>query len=322
VDTDSTAPFTGTWTPTVAGSYNLVLVITDAQGATTVTAPVTVAITQVPGSAPTGSLVFPAAGSAFTLGQTVPLQALASDADGAIASVAFNANGVLIDTDTTAPFTATWTPSLIGTYNLVLVITDSQGATTVTAPVSVTVNQSIAPSVSLVSPSSAVSYTTGSTVPLVATASDLDGTVASVGFYADGALVATGFEIDGKGTYVSFWQPALRVNPYALTVKALDNAGVVTETSPAINVSILASVGRVPSVTVTSPGSTDLIRAGSTIRLAAQVTDADFNFASVEFFANGVSQGISTQAVATPQILSGSEEKLIIYLTEVSSHYS
>lgn len=288
--------------PLAVGTYDVFAVVTDSAGNKVQSNVASIDVIAPPvGSAPTGNLVFPVAGSVQTLGQNIPLQASANDDDGAIASVRFYANGILIDTDTTSPFTGNWSPTVAGKYSIVLVITDAQGATTVTDPVSVTVNQSSPPSVSLVSPAAAATYTTGSTVPLVATASDIDGSIASVGFYADGALVATGFEIDGKGTYVASWQPVLRTTPYALTVKALDNTGLVAE-SPAVNISILSSVGRVPSVSVTSPGFTDLIRAGSTVRLAAQVTDADFNFASVEFFVNGVSVGTSNQPVATTQV--------------------
>jgi hypothetical protein len=180
------------------GSYAITAIATDADRNQTQSVVVTLNVTAaVSGTAPTGSLVFPAAGSEQTLGQEVAMQALASDADGAVASVAFYANGTLVGTDLTAPFTAAWTPTVAGAYNLVLVITDAQGATTVTAPVLVTVKQSSKPSVSLVSPAAATRLTVGSSLALEATASDADGTIASVGFYADGALVATGARVGG-----------------------------------------------------------------------------------------------------------------------------
>ena len=289
------------------GSYAITAIASDADLNQTQSAVTTLAVTSgVAGTAPTGSLVFPAAASVQTLGQAVALQALASDVDGAIASVAFYANGVLVDTDTSAPFTGTWTPTVAGSYNLVLVITDAQGATTVTAPVTVTVNQSAAPSVSLVSPVVATTLTVGSNLALEATASDSDGTIASVGFYADGALVATGVQVGNTTTYTATWTPTLaRSRAYKLTVKATDNVGLVTETSPGISVIVNVAAGSAPTVQVTAPasgGGTTPTAAtatlGSQLLFAANATD-NIAVTSVSFYADGVLLGAATQQGTT-----------------------
>ena len=289
------------------GSYSLVAVATDSGGNVVQSPAIAFNVTPaVPGSLPFGNLIFPATGSVQTLGQPVPLQALASDVDGAIASVAFYANGVLVGTDSTAPFTGSWTPTVAGAYSLVLLVTDAQGATTVTAPVTVTVNQSTAPIVSLVSPVVPTTIAVGSNLPLEATASDSDGTIASVGFYADGALVATGVQVGNSTTYTATWTPTVaRSGAYKLTVKAIDNVGQVTETSPGINVTVTLAAGSSPTVQVTSPASgggttpsTASASLASQVFFAANAVD-NIAVTSVRFYADGIPLGSATQQGST-----------------------
>ena len=64
-----------------------------------------------------------------------------SDPDGTIASVEFIVNGVVLGTDTTFPYSATWAPTAPGTYSLTAIATDSVGiqatssAQTITSPI-------------------------------------------------------------------------------------------------------------------------------------------------------------------------------------------
>jgi hypothetical protein len=53
---------------------------------------------------PTVALTSPGPGATFALGASIPLAANAADPDGSIASVAFYADGQLLNTDTTSPF--------------------------------------------------------------------------------------------------------------------------------------------------------------------------------------------------------------------------
>ena len=61
----------------------------------------------VPNTSPQVSLTSPAAGATFTAPATVTVSAIASDSDG-ISSVAFYANGAPIGTDTTSPYSVSW----------------------------------------------------------------------------------------------------------------------------------------------------------------------------------------------------------------------
>ncbi len=88
---------------------------------------------------PIVALTSPLPGANFNVGQTVPLAANASDPDGTVASVAFFANGNLLNTDMTAPYSFNWTTAPAGPHSLTAVATDNLGLQTTSAPVNITV---------------------------------------------------------------------------------------------------------------------------------------------------------------------------------------
>ncbi len=57
---------------------------------------------------PSVSLTTPAANDTFYAPATITLAATASDSDGSVASVAFYAGSTLLATDTSAPYSYTW----------------------------------------------------------------------------------------------------------------------------------------------------------------------------------------------------------------------
>jgi hypothetical protein len=96
-------------------------------------------------TAPTVSISSPAAASTFTAGANIAIEATASDANGTVASVAFYRGTTLIATDTSAPFSTTWSNVSAGTYALTAVATDNDGATATSPEVSITVNAASTP---------------------------------------------------------------------------------------------------------------------------------------------------------------------------------
>jgi hypothetical protein len=84
------------------------------------------------------SLTAPSSGATAVAPATWTVSANASDSDG-IGQVAFYAGTTLIGTDTTAPYSVTWSSVPAGTYSLTAVATDALGASTTSAPVTVTV---------------------------------------------------------------------------------------------------------------------------------------------------------------------------------------
>jgi len=97
-----------------------------------------------PPTPPTVSLTAPASGATFTAPATVNITATASDADG-IASVQFFANGTLVGTDTTSPYSATWSSVPAGTHSITAVAQDSTGAMRTSAARSIVVSGATAP---------------------------------------------------------------------------------------------------------------------------------------------------------------------------------
>lgn len=103
----------------------------------------------VANTGPTVSVTSPAQGSTFTAPATIDIAATAADSDGTIKQVDFYAGSTLLGTDTTAPYGTTWSNVAAGTYSLTAVATDNLGATTVSAPVTITTS---APSSELPAP--------------------------------------------------------------------------------------------------------------------------------------------------------------------------
>ncbi|MBX9387865.1 cellulose binding domain-containing protein [Streptomonospora halotolerans] len=81
-------------------------------------------------AAPEVELTSPADGATFLAGEDIELAAEASDSDGEIDHVVFEADGTEIATDDSAPYTATWSGAEVGPYSVTATAVDDQGAST------------------------------------------------------------------------------------------------------------------------------------------------------------------------------------------------
>jgi hypothetical protein len=88
------------------------------------------------------------------------------------------------------------------------------------------------PAVSVTAPTAGATFAAGATITLSANASDSDGTVSKVDFYANGTLIGT----DTVAPYSFTWGSVTAGN-YALTARATDNGGAAT-TSTAVNITV------------------------------------------------------------------------------------
>lgn len=88
---------------------------------------------------PAVSLDSPANGETFVQGAPVAIAAAASDPDDLVAGVEFRVNGATVATDSVAPYAASWTPAAPGTYAVVAVASDFDGAVTTSSPSVITV---------------------------------------------------------------------------------------------------------------------------------------------------------------------------------------
>src|SRR5919106_1130440 len=64
---------------------------------------------------------------------TITVSATATDTDGTVASVEFRAGTTVIGTDTTSPYSVSWSNVPAGTYTLTAIARDDAGATTTSA---------------------------------------------------------------------------------------------------------------------------------------------------------------------------------------------
>jgi hypothetical protein len=181
-----------------------------------------------PGAPPSVSLTSPSDGASFASGAPVHLAASASDADGTVASVAFYANTNPIGS-ASSPFAIDWTPAAPGTYRMTVVATDNAGNSTTSAAVTVTIRApAVAPTVTLTSPANGTTFTQRTPIPVSATASDSDGTIASVSFYAGAALLGT----VTAAPYSITWSDA-SPGTYRIVAVATDNDGKTATSSTA-----------------------------------------------------------------------------------------
>ncbi len=122
----ASSPFSTTWTPTVAGTYRIEARATDAAGNVVLTQPATIKVTLANNPAPSLTLITPIDGDTYYAPATINISATATD-DTGVASVAFYYGSTLIATDTTAPYTATWSNVGAGTYTVIAKATDTLG---------------------------------------------------------------------------------------------------------------------------------------------------------------------------------------------------
>ena len=143
-------------------------------------------------------------------------------------------------------------------------------------------SNNVPPSVSITGPAPGASFKAPINIAVEAVATDSDGTVQQVAFFANGAPI-------GAATASPFsviWSPA--PGNYTLTAVATDDHWGITTSAP-VNVVILANAP--PAVSITSPVTNTEFPAQSLIAIAAAATDSDGGIQQVEFFVDGVSIG-------------------------------
>jgi len=235
------APFSYSATGLALGTYTLTAVASDSQGAQTTSAArsFTVSNTNVP---PTVSLVIPQDNTRWNAPATVTFQASASSGEANdTVSVSFYANGTLIGTRASAPFSLSSTLAA-NTYTITAVATDGQGANTTSAARTIIVSDTnLPPTVSISAPSGGANYPTAPasfTLSATANAGEVNGWVTKVEFYVNGSLVNT----DTAAPW-SYSVSGLANGSYTLTAKVFDQLSATTTSAP-----ITVTVGPQPKL--------------------------------------------------------------------------
>jgi hypothetical protein len=133
----SAAPYTVNWSAVPTGTYSLTAVAFDADGESATSPPVTIDVGS-PNQPPMITLTSPASGSTFSALAPVSLAANASDPEGRLTKVEFYVGSLLVATDTSAPFTASWIAAL-GTFGVKAVAYDADGGVAQSAVSTITV---------------------------------------------------------------------------------------------------------------------------------------------------------------------------------------
>ena len=228
--------------------------------------------TEAANAAPTVSITNPANNAVFNAGSNITIDASASDSDGTISQVEFYQGSTLLNTDTTAPYSFTWTNVAAGTYSLTVKATDNAGAVTVSSAVAVISN--ILPTVSITSPTSGTVTTAPASFTINANASDADGTISKVEFYQGSTLLNT----DTVAPYSFNWTN-VAAGSYSLTAKAYDNNNGVTTSSA---VAVISNAP--PSVSITNPAQSAQFTVGNNVTIDATASDSDGSISKVEFY--------------------------------------
>jgi len=170
-------------------------------------------------AAPTVSLTSPADGSSYTAPATISLAANAADSDGTVTQVEFLANGSVIATDTSSPYSFSWSSVAAGTYTLAARATDNDGATTTSSAISVTVSSSSTGSTTVSFQSGANGYTGATDTKIRSTNTNTN--------YGS----STNLEVDGSPDYATLLKWNLSSIPAGKIVTAVSITVNITNVS-------------------------------------------------------------------------------------------
>jgi hypothetical protein len=289
IGTRLAAPYSISISSLSTGSHTLTAKAVDNSGATTTSAPATITVNPPANVPPTVALTSPVNNAQFTAGQSVNISASAADSDGTISRVDFFDGATLIGTTSAAPYSVSLSTLSSGSHTLTAKAVDNVGATTTSAPVTITVvPANVPPTVALTSPANNAQFTAVQSVTVTATAADSDGTIARVDFFDGATLVGSKSSAPYSVTLAS-----LSSGSHTLSAKAVDNVGAVT-TSTSVTITINADANSLPTISLTGLTEGDLL--SQPVALIASASDADGAVASVEFFANDSSLGSATTA--------------------------
>lgn len=253
------------WMNVPTNTYTLTAVATDNGGASTVSGAVIITVLgQGSNQPPVVSMVYPTNGATFQAPTNIPLYAQASDPDGSVSNVEFFAgtndlgSGQVVSADPRGTiYYLTWSNVPPKTYSLTAVATDNGGASTVSAPVNITVLgpvSNLPPVVRIISPPNGAVFHAPVNIPIFAYAADFEGSVTTVQFFADGGSLGFGHRVIVPTPltpqpypifYPSNYWELLWINPFvgtniALTAEATDDGGI-SMTSPPVEISVLPS---------------------------------------------------------------------------------
>lgn len=162
------------------------------------------------------------------------------------------------------------------------------------------------PTVRITAPDDGTTVEVGAQVQLDAEASDSDGTVKNVEFFANGqsigfgtlvgeSMAASPMKLSSQSLFAKKWAPS-SPGEFVLTARATDAEGGAGVSD---SVHITVHGNQRPVVRISSPPSGSSFPAGVVVTLKAEASDPDGKVQSVEFLVNGISLGKATSSSDT-----------------------
>lgn len=146
-----------------------------------------------------------------------------------------------------------------------------------------------APTVSLTSPTAGQSWTAPASVSLAANASDPEGRVSRVEFYANGNALGS----DTTAPYGMTWSN-VAAGSYAITARVFDADGGQGQ-SASVSITV-ASANGAPTAALTSPSAGQSFAVNTNVTLAANASDPEGRMSRVDFLVNDAVRGSDTSA--------------------------
>jgi hypothetical protein len=134
---DASSPYSFTWSNVTAGTYNITARAVDNEGGAAVSSVITITVTANQPSVIT--ITSPSNNSTVT-GTSVSVDVSVTDPDGSITVVEFLDGTTVIGSSTTAPYTFTWNDPAVGTHDITVRVTDSNGGVTVSTPTTIIIS--------------------------------------------------------------------------------------------------------------------------------------------------------------------------------------
>lgn len=229
IATDTSSPYQAQWTATSTGSHNVEAI---AVGSDNLSANdnAVITVTDTPPDASIDlTLTSPGANASFQAGENVTISASVDVLNTNVARVEFSVDNVIIATDNSAPFEASWQAAGEGTRSISASAFSTTDNLTSTQSVSVNVNPVITPEAPQVSLSAPGNLFVNRAVTLTANVTDGNDDVESVTFYVDGQPIGTDTTAPYQITYT-----ATQVGNVLLSASAIDATNLTGQSSDVI----------------------------------------------------------------------------------------
>ena len=294
--TSTASPYSFTWVGAPVGNYTLTVKATSTGGLVTTSSPINIAVANP--IVPTVSITSPTNNSSFVPASTITITANATDSNSAIAKVDFYGNDSLLGTSTTSPYSFNWANVAYGTYSLTATATATNGYSTTSSPVAITVAPVACTGVATNGDFTYSVYTNSSNVyfrlhPLgpIAGSSSAIIYVSTTGNppYPGYNMTASGGDFIysqsiASGTDISFYFS------YAVPSGGQRNSSA----NPASYVVGSVCVQGAPTVSITSPVNAASFTAPATVAISATATDVTDSVAKVDFYNGSTLIGTDT----------------------------